>query len=99
LRPIKEKIVINIEVTPDKTWNRLRCESDAGDVEYKNFARQNAHSILEIIKRDVQWFLEEELPEKERDHMLEISANCFDEDPEYEAYSCMVKEVKVTWVI
>ncbi len=97
MRPIKDKIVIKIEVTPDKTWNRLRCESDAGDVEYKNFARENAQSIMAIIKRDIEWFLEQELPEKEEEHMLEISAECFEDDPEYENYTSMVKEVKITW--
>ena len=97
MRPIKEKFVINIKVTPDKAWSRCRLESDAGDVEYKSYARENAQVIIAAIRNRIVQFLEHELPEAEEELMMEISCEEFDEDPEYKEFTKMVKEVDISW--
>lgn len=100
MRPIKEKFVINIQVTPDERWRRCRLESDAGEYEYKSFSKIFANQIIGKIKRDIGGYLENELPSLQESHMLEISEEgSYDEEdfPIFKNYSDLVKEVKITW--
>ena len=92
MRPIKDKIVINIEVTPDEVWSKAIDE----DGNRKGLSRLIAKELINQIKRRIEYYLEDHLDDDEEEIVRETSAEIGIED-NYSEFDELVKEVDITW--
>lgn len=101
LRPIKDKIVINIEVTPETRFHRMWDEYSDGKKKYFSGNRIIAKQLMKNIKDEIDCVLHNNFGDVDDKIQDEVISNFNEdypfEDFEPENYTDLVKEVKITW--
>lgn len=97
MRPIKKKLQVTIEVTPETKFRRMWEENSEGKRKYFSANRIIAKTLIEQIEKQVKSLIEFAIDDYETEAMEDFNEEYPFEDYEPEKYLDLVKEVKITW--